>query len=278
VRVSLPDSAARDAIDCLAGHLKAGVDVDPQVHFIVSRAACGYRLTSAEASERSLPDAEAVAINWKNDVLAAALRLNRHLIALHGAALLTPAGPILLAGVSGSGKTTLSALLNASGWPLVADDILLLDTRDGDVTGLPFAFAVKPESWSALSSAFARLKNVAPRTRPDGRVVRYLTPKSVATSPVRSVSHIIFPRFQIGEDTTWRPVTRSRALNNLLGEAQNHDRRLSAQGFSSVCQVVRKARTHELLFGDPIQAAGQIQRAHELGWDEEQASRPGKDA
>lgn len=53
----------------------------------------------------------------------------RGISALHAAAVLSPAGAVLLAGESGRGKSTTAASLDAAGWPLLADDVLLLSAR-----------------------------------------------------------------------------------------------------------------------------------------------------
>lgn len=63
----------------------------------------------------------------------AALCVQRKLLALHGAAVATPRGAIVIAGHSGAGKSTLAAALNRRGHPLLADAVTPLDVRNAPV-------------------------------------------------------------------------------------------------------------------------------------------------
>jgi hypothetical protein len=56
---------------------------------------------------------------------------------LHAAAIESPAGVVAIMAPSGAGKSTLASELLASGWPLFADDVLILDDTDGTVTAYP---------------------------------------------------------------------------------------------------------------------------------------------
>jgi hypothetical protein len=58
--------------------------------------------------------------------------------ALHGSAVLSPAGVLAFCGLSGAGKSTLAYALARRGWPQLADDSILLD---GDASAGP---AVRP--------------------------------------------------------------------------------------------------------------------------------------
>lgn len=60
----------------------------------------------------------------------AALCAQRKLLALHGAAVATPRGAIVVAGDSGAGKSTLAASLSRRGYPLLADAVTPLEVRD----------------------------------------------------------------------------------------------------------------------------------------------------
>ncbi len=59
------------------------------------------------------------------------------LVALHVSAVQSESGLIALAGDSGAGKSTLAAALGAHGYPLYADDTLILDREDGDFVAMP---------------------------------------------------------------------------------------------------------------------------------------------
>jgi hypothetical protein len=57
------------------------------------------------------------------------IETNPHLIALHGATVLTDRGAAFLSGPSGAGKTTLSLALAARGYRVGGDDVALFDPR-----------------------------------------------------------------------------------------------------------------------------------------------------
>jgi hypothetical protein len=68
--------------------------------------------------------------------------------ALHASAVRTPEGVIALCGRSTSGKSTLAYALSGTGWPQVADDVLLLrtDERGVWVRPLPFTPRLRPDA------------------------------------------------------------------------------------------------------------------------------------
>lgn len=59
------------------------------------------------------------------------------LVALHVSAVQSGGSLIALAGDSGAGKSTLAAALGAYGYPLYADDTLILDRQDGAFVAMP---------------------------------------------------------------------------------------------------------------------------------------------
>ncbi|MGH1579290.1 hypothetical protein [Planktotalea sp.] len=72
-----------------------------------------------------------------------ALLQQRHLLAMHAAAVVTDAGAALLAGVSGAGKSLLLAALNQRGFQMISDDITALENIDGEYVARPSWNAVK---------------------------------------------------------------------------------------------------------------------------------------
>jgi energy-coupling factor transporter ATP-binding protein EcfA2 len=177
-------------------------------------------------------------------------------MALHAAALHAPTGAVMLAGSSGHGKTTLAALLNAHGWPSIADDIVLLESDGSEIQGLALAYAVKSGSWSVLQGQFPSLDQYHPRLRPDGRTVKYVAPHSVANNAGGlSVSTLVFPRYAFGSGLNTRQGSKITSLINLLREAINGRRYLTASGFLAICKLVDHANIVEVEYGCAAEAA-----------------------
>lgn len=80
-------------------------------------------------------------LHWQQVLLGRVLpdvALARGYEALHASALASPAGVVALAAPSGMGKTTLALELMRRGWPLFADDVLVLgDDGPGSVVAHP---------------------------------------------------------------------------------------------------------------------------------------------
>ncbi len=89
---------------------------------------------------------------------------------VHGCALRTPAGALVITAPSRAGKTTLALTLAARGYPLVADDAVILDPSPAQGRGrpslrpLPFVPRARPETAVRFGLP------VRERLRPPGRV------------------------------------------------------------------------------------------------------------
>lgn len=105
------------------------------------------------------------------------------LVALHAAAVVTPAGPVVVRGPSGSGKTTAACVLGLAGCPVLADEVVWVDFLGLQPTlrgSLPF---VRTEA-----AALELLPAMAELVRsPDGAASRRLTredPRGPAVIPL----------------------------------------------------------------------------------------------
>lgn len=256
--IRVPDAAAQSGVAAILGHLSApGSAVDFDITAQRNADGSGYILSTMDGPVAAA-DAGGLAVAVKNEIFERTLARRPALIALHAAGLATTAGAVLLAGASGSGKTTLAAVLSALGLPLIADDVCLLDADTGHVSGLPFALALKPGSWAPAAAYWPDLMSLPVWRRPDGRLVRYLAPQLVTTRA--AVDRIVFPRYQSGAPVSETPARKADALQLLLREARNADRRLTAAGFGTLCRVLANARVSTLIFGDADAAAQHILR------------------
>ncbi len=96
------------------------------------------------------------------------------LLTLHAAALLLPGGGAVLAtGLTGAGKSTVAAIALQEGWPVLADDLCVIDTNaQPRITGVPRAPAVPTDVTPGLVDAMTG--------EPDARGRRHV-PASVLT-------------------------------------------------------------------------------------------------
>jgi hypothetical protein len=252
-----PEAAA--AVRDVFGHLKVEEETS-DFTFDITPAGGKYRLVGPDGSDHVLADSAAVAVWLKTEILDAILRRSPGTFAIHAAALESPKGTMLLVGPSGCGKTTIAALLNAHGWPCIADDVVLIDSRPRQIRGLPLAYAVKPGSWPVIASARPSLDGLQSYQRPDARTVKYLCPASIAADGGPLAAAILFPRFAEGASTTISPVSHVDALVAILGEARNTSQYLTTEAFLAMATIVRLAAVRELSFGRADEASAMLLR------------------
>jgi hypothetical protein len=145
-------------------------------------------------------------------------------------------------------------VLNARGWPLIADDVALIDAGSPQIQGFPFAFAAKPGSWPVLRAYFPDLDALHCYLRPDGRTVRYVPPTAVAPGDTEIVA-IVFPVYTPDSPARRRPLERIAALVKLLEEARNGQRRLTCEGFETMTRILARAEVIEVTYGDAGEVA-----------------------
>lgn len=79
-------------------------------------------------------------LDWQRTLISKvlpAISVMRGYEGLHGAAVDSPQGVVAIMAPSGSGKSTLAIELLGRGWPLFADDVLILEDCDGAVRAHP---------------------------------------------------------------------------------------------------------------------------------------------
>jgi energy-coupling factor transporter ATP-binding protein EcfA2 len=257
-----PDAAVAEAIRAVMAHLDKSSLSSARMTLDVVRADGGYRVFLSTRDSGVLRDPEAVASHVKLLLVDGLLERDPTSFALHGAALLSEGGAVLLVGSSGSGKSTLASVLNAGGWPAIADDVVFAHENRVTITGLAFAFAAKPGSWDVLARFFPGLERLRPRTRPDGRIVRCIPPTATADDPGGyAVRRIVLVRYTKHAGLPQAiPLRKADVVAALLSEAKNHAGRLSVRGFLALTNLVRGADCVELVFSDAAEAAALLLR------------------
>lgn len=191
-------------------------------------------------------------VAWvKLATLEAILAARPSLIAIHAAALSHGDDGVLLVGSSGSGKSTLAAYLNAHGYALIGEDVVLLNPNLGTISGLPFSFCIKEGSWTTLQRYYPCIDSMPARTRPDGKRVKYLQPCRTRRSlPSFLLKSIVFPQYDTRGTTQLEPITRVEALLAILSEALNDQHRLTRSGFRMLCQALSSGSVWRLHYCD----------------------------
>jgi hypothetical protein len=99
-----------------------------------------FHLDAARLTLRCAPAEEG--LNWQQVLLGRILPnvgLERGYEALHASAVESPEGVVAVLAPSGMGKTTLATELMRRGWPLFADDVLVLSADTGGLRAYPGA-------------------------------------------------------------------------------------------------------------------------------------------
>jgi hypothetical protein len=91
-------------------------------------------------------------------------------MALHASAVVSESGAVAFVGSAGRGKSTVAALLAQSGWPVLADDCLVLERRGGALLAVPSYPGLRlwPDAAGALFSRchdFARVAHYSTKRR-----------------------------------------------------------------------------------------------------------------
>ncbi len=150
--------------------------------------------------------------------LAPLLRRRRYYL-LHAFAAAKEGRAVLIVGPSGSGKTTTGLCLLLNGWRLLANDILLLEERDGQVFALPTpgSIGVRPQS-AKLLPALRPLIAHAPATSLQIDVTEHFVGDGRWADPA-PIAAIYFPQIQQQATSDRQPAQRAICLAQLMAES-----------------------------------------------------------
>ena len=150
---------------------------------------------------------------------------NRGRIVLHASAVATPRGGVAFLAAAGAGKSTLAASLGRSGWPLVADDTLLVTAGAAGLmaTASYPGLRLWPSALAALGGTTARTRLVSA-----GSPKRRITPADAGyrfrLRPVPLVRvYVLDPEDPAGDEVTITPLSRRDALLELVRHAYTLD-------------------------------------------------------
>jgi hypothetical protein len=108
--------------------------------------------------------------------------------ALHASAVLGPGGVVAFGAYSGTGKSTIAFGLDRRGYPVWADDAVVLEVRPGLVQALPLPFRVRLRPASAAYFGFEPSGSTDPEWRGGEAIRQAVRPEPVAAVVVVSRS------------------------------------------------------------------------------------------
>ena len=173
--------------------------------------------------------------------------------AAHAGCLIRGDAAWLVAGSPGAGKTTLCAALAAKGFRYATDDVSLVDAA-GEVSGVPFALAVKAGSWPLLEPMLPALACARTHLRADGQEVRYVLPPDGVTRKAARLQTVIALAREAGATARLDVVDPADMLAILLAESYAPSRSLTAAQFEITGQAISAARCCKLTYSDLAEA------------------------
>jgi hypothetical protein len=183
--------------------------------------------------------------------------------AVHAAAVAGPHGAVLLPARSGEGKSTLTAALLDAGFRLLGDDTVALSDAV-EARPAPFPICLKEGAWTLLSARFPQLAQAATHRRMDGKMVRYLFPKSrdqieepAGCYPIR---WIVFPRRSEDDVARLVPMRKADALARLTAEFSPLAGGLSERQIERLVRWIKAVECFELRFADVDEGVEHITR------------------
>lgn len=192
-------------------------------------------------------------------------RAPRPSVFVHGAALATPAGAVVMAGVSGAGKSTLSAYLVTRGWRFGTDDSLALGFRDGEAVVLPCpgAINVKPGSTPTLLPFHPQLAAL-PLIGVGEKRGRYLpVPSEQHIGPEGDENHVrcfIFLRFAAGSPTRVTALSPAQALLGLMEAEFDLAEQAGAAAFDAFFDTLERLPRYAIVYSDLVEMEAVLRR------------------
>ncbi|HZR01042.1 MAG TPA: hypothetical protein VFC93_19735 [Chloroflexota bacterium] len=193
-----------------------------------------------------LGDVSKVVGHLEAAINGAAIAALQHRVLLHAGVVATADGAVVLPGRSGLGKSTLVAALCQAGFAYFSDDIAVLGGPPPRVFPFMKAVSLKRGGVRALGDRGGAV-GAFEAIRPDGSVVRHLTPPRLAGSNGRPVRYVLLLDRRPQDAATLRPVPRARALAELAAHSMNLPRH-GRHGLEILSQVVEGADCYELTY------------------------------
>lgn len=149
--------------------------------FALCREGNGYFLYKGEKKINFFTSANNLIVQAIWEVIEMGCRIPGRLMTIHGGAVAKEGVCCILAGPGGSGKTTLTAALVASGFMLVADDVIPVGSRNGWLESVPMSMCIKEGSWAVLRDLYPEADGCPVYSR-FGKTVRFYPPPTSSSA------------------------------------------------------------------------------------------------
>lgn len=182
------------------------------------------------------------------EVLRASFHAARPLVGIHGAALCTPTGCLVLPGAPGSGKSTLAAALMAEGHTYLTDELVLIMPGTHVIRPLPVSLGLKHGSWRVLSEAFPTIEALPIFRQLDGTEVRYLAPVPTAlpSGIDYSARTLVFPVYDPNGANELSEISTAEALYRLAAAGYALPGRLEHNVVEALIEWIRPLSCYDL--------------------------------
>jgi hypothetical protein len=198
----------------------------------------------------------------KSMLWSAAIDAHPFLFYIHAGVVGLGSNTVLFPAAAGSGKSSLTAAMVSKGFRYFSDEVALVETLDFDVQPMPLAFCAKRSGWDVMARYFPQIANVPTHRRADGKDVRYVPPPVDRVQHTSGrVSHIIFPKYQTGEDTRLTAVSRADALRRLMEECLALRTALTVQNVRKLIATLSQIDCYALTFSSLDEAVELVSEA-----------------
>lgn len=173
----------------------------------------------------------------------------------HGSTITDENSSILIIGESGKGKSTLCAVLTASGFKLLADDVSPMLSKNEDIYFNPGAISIKEGAFKTLNSIIPNF-NALPHIifNKSKGVLKYLpctTPKNIHYP----CDTVLMVNYRTDSKTSLRPVSIKRMLETLIPDSWLSPNPSHAKQFLEWLQHIS---IYELTYSNNSEATNEI--------------------
>src|SRR6185437_5660812 len=200
--------------------------------------------------------ADEVVPSTKSLIIEKILASHQRELAFHAACMSRGGRNLLVSGAPGAGKSTIALHLAAKGFEYRGDDITFV-SPDGFAKGIACAPTVKSGAWDLVARIRPELSDKPVHHRLDGMSVRYLE-SGVTDQRAAPVGWIVFIKRVSGEGRGLERIGAADALRRLIEGSTCATGQLSVEGFVALRRLLDGAKSYELTYQRPDDAAERI--------------------